>query len=92
MSINNQFQDLVQQADLNSPAPETEPERQAWFLARARRIVDAYPDSPGGRALRELLTDVGEEERVMRTESFIGEINAWLLQSPSAETRETRTP
>ena len=39
MSINNQFQDLVQQADLNSPAPETEPERQAWFLARARRIV-----------------------------------------------------
>ncbi len=64
----------------------------AETYARARRIVDAYPDSPGGRALRELLTDVGEEERVMRTESFIGEINAWLLQSPSAETRETRTP
>ncbi len=52
----------------------------ARIYARARRIVDAYPDSQGGHALRELLEDVGEEHRVMRPDAFVAALNAWLLR------------
>ncbi len=53
----------------------------AKIYARARRIADAYPDSPGGRALSELLVDVGEEARVMSTATLISDLNAWLLKT-----------
>ena len=39
MAINERFEQLVLETDLNSPAPENEPARQAWFLARARMIT-----------------------------------------------------
>ena len=53
----------------------------AKTYARARKIADAYPDSPGGRALIEMLVDVGEESRVMPTEAFVSELNEWLLKT-----------
>jgi len=45
----------------------------------ARKIVDAYPESQGRRALRELLEDVGAEERVMLGDKFVAELNEWLI-------------
>lgn len=53
----------------------------AKIYARARKIADAYPDSPGGRALAEMLVDVGEESRVMPTAAFVSELNEWLLKT-----------
>jgi hypothetical protein len=52
----------------------------AVAYARARKIADAYPVSPGGRALCELLVDVGEEKRVMLTDSFVEQLNDFLLK------------
>jgi predicted dehydrogenase len=60
--------------EVRDAAPE-----YAKTYARARNIVDAYPDSQGGRALGELLVDVGEESRVMNTDNFVSELNNWLL-------------
>ena len=71
MSINNQFQDLVQQADLNSPAPETEPERQAWFLARARRIVQNRREQQG-RALTFRVETFGCQMNARDSEKIVG--------------------
>ena len=39
--INRDFENLIAEADLDSPAPQAEPMRQAWFLARARALVRA---------------------------------------------------
>ena len=47
MTVNETFEQLVLEADLNSPAPEIEPARQAWFLARAREIVQRRSRSAG---------------------------------------------
>lgn len=52
----------------------------AVAYARARRIADAYPDSQGGRAILEMLVDVGEEKRVMDTAALVAELNAFLLK------------
>ena len=38
---NENFEQMIREIDLDSPPPETEPARQAWFLARAARIVAA---------------------------------------------------
>lgn len=62
--------------EVRDAAPE-----MAQTFARARLIVDAYPDSIGGRALAELLVDVGEEPRVMSPKDFVAELNAWLLKT-----------
>jgi len=52
----------------------------AVIYARARRIADAYPDSQGGRAILEMLVDVGEEERVMNSDALVAELNKFLLK------------
>lgn len=49
MTVNETFEQLVLTSDLNSPAPETEPERQAWFLSRARELVRARSETAGRR-------------------------------------------
>lgn len=61
--------------DLRDTAPD-----YAETYKRARKIADAYPDSPGGRALIEMLVDVGEEKRLMQIEGFVAELNDWLLK------------
>ena len=48
--------------------------------ARARKIAAAYPDSQGGIALQELLVDIGEEKRVMKSDSLVAELNDFLLK------------
>lgn len=53
--------------------------KYAAIYARARKIADAYPDSQGGRAIRELLADVGEEKLVMDTGALVAELNKFLL-------------
>ena len=40
MDYNDRFEKLVMEADLNTPPPGSEPERQAWFLCRAKQIVE----------------------------------------------------
>ena len=61
--------------DLRDTAPD-----YAEKYKRSRKIADAYPDSPGGRALIEMLVDVGEEKRLMQIEGFVAELNDWLLK------------
>ena len=63
MSINEQFHLLVRQADLNSPPPGTEPARQAWFLARAARLVKKRRQEEG-------------RELTFRVETFGCQMNA----------------
>ena len=45
---------------------------------RMRRIADAYPDSPGGIALREKL-ELGEESLLLDTAKITGILNDFLL-------------
>ena len=52
----------------------------AGIYARARKIADAYSGSPGARAIREMLVDVGEEPRVMDVSALVAEFNAFLLK------------
>ena len=52
MTVNETFEQLVLEADLNSPAPEVEPARQAWFLARAREIVQRRSQAAGRKPIR----------------------------------------
>ena len=49
MAINERFEQLVREADLNSPVPEHEPERQAWFLARAKPLLKNAHRRPAER-------------------------------------------
>lgn len=72
-------EDKLRIIDLVKSVRDSAPDYAAAY-ARARKIADAYPASPGGRALRELLVDVGEEERVMRTDSFVAQLNDFLLK------------
>lgn len=53
--------------------------KYAAVYARARKIADAYPDSPGGRVIREMLVDVGEEKLVMDSGALVSELNRFLL-------------
>ncbi|NLE67186.1 MAG: hypothetical protein GX608_07165, partial [Lentisphaerae bacterium] len=53
--------------------------KYAAVYARARKIADAYPDSPGGRVMREMLVDVGEEKLVMDSGALVSELNRFLL-------------
>lgn len=75
-------EDQIRIVNLVKAVRDAAPE-YARTYARARRIADAYPGSPGGRALLELLIDVGEEARVMQTAAFVSDLNAWLLKPAS---------
>ncbi len=76
-------EDRMQIIDLVKKVRDAAPQYAQTYL-RARKIVDAYPDSQGGRALGEMLVDIGEEARVMQTDRFVAECNDWLLKSPPA--------
>ncbi len=52
----------------------------AEIYARARKIADAYPDAQGGRAILEMLTDIGEDVRVSDPKAFREFLNDFLLQ------------
>ena len=71
MAINERFEQLVRGADLNSPAPENEPERQAWFLARAKKLVEKRAAGKG-RTLTFRVETFGCQMNARDSEKIVG--------------------
>ena len=71
MAINERFEQLVLETDLNSPAPENEPARQAWFLARARMITQKRIKEEG-RPLTFRVETFGCQMNARDSEKIIG--------------------
>ena len=69
--MNEVFDQLVEAADLNSPAPASEPERQAWFLARASRII-ANRIEREGRPLTFRVETFGCQMNARDSEKIVG--------------------
>ena len=85
MSINEQFEQLAAKADLNSPAPETEPARQAWFLARARLIV-AERARAAARQLTFSVQTFGCQMNARDSEKIVGILeSAGFAEAPSED-------
>ena len=70
-NINTNFEHLVETADLNSLPPENEPDRQAWFLARAARIVQARSEA-AGRELTFRVETFGCQMNARDSEKIVG--------------------
>lgn len=66
-----EFDLLVREADLDSPAPQTEPARQAWYLSRAKRIVAAR-EREAGRKLTFCVETFGCQMNARDSEKITG--------------------
>ena len=85
MNINENFENLILSADLNAPAPQTEPDRQAWFLARARQIVRTRAEA-AGRALTFRVETFGCQMNARDSEKIIGILeSAGFAEAPSED-------
>jgi tRNA-2-methylthio-N6-dimethylallyladenosine synthase len=84
MTVNETFEQLVLNADLNSPAPETEPDRQAWFLARAREIVKARSEA-AGRKLTSRVETFGCQMNARDSEKIIGILKSAGFEEAASE-------
>ena len=86
MAINERFEELVKQADLNSPAPENEPARQAWFLARARLLTQRRMQE-AGRPLTFRVETFGCQMNARDSEKIVGILeSAGFTEAPSEDT------
>ncbi|MDO5131577.1 MAG: tRNA (N6-isopentenyl adenosine(37)-C2)-methylthiotransferase MiaB [Eubacteriales bacterium] len=82
--MNDSFETLVQQADLHSPAPETEPARQAFDLARARELVRAR-GLAAGRPLTARVETFGCQMNARDSEKIIGILRSAGFTDASSE-------
>ena len=71
MDYNDRFEKLVMEADLNTPPPGSEPERQAWFLCRAKQIVENRVRKEG-RSLTFCVETFGCQMNARDSEKIIG--------------------
>ena len=84
MAINERFEQLVLEADLNSPAPENEPARQAWFLARARMITQRRAQE-AGRDLSFRVETFGCQMNARDSEKIIGILESAGFKEAASE-------
>jgi tRNA-2-methylthio-N6-dimethylallyladenosine synthase len=84
MTVNETFEQLVLEADLNSPAPEVEPARQAWFLARAREIVQRRSQA-AGRKLTCRVETFGCQMNARDSEKIIGILRSAGFEEAASE-------
>lgn len=84
MTVNETFEQLVLNVDLNSPAPETEPDRQAWFLARAREIVKSRSEA-AGRKLTSRVETFGCQMNARDSEKIIGILRSAGFEEAASE-------
>ena len=85
MAINERFEQLVREADLNSPVPEHEPERQAWFLARAKTIIEKRAQE-AGRKMTFRVETFGCQMNARDSEKIIGILeSAGFAEAPSED-------
>ena len=86
MAINERFEELVRKTDLNSPAPENEPARQAWFLARARLLTQRRMQE-AGRPLTFRVETFGCQMNARDSEKIVGILeSAGFTEAPSEDT------
>ena len=85
MTVNETFEQLVLNVDLNSPAPETEPDRQAWFLARAREIGKSRSEA-AGRKLTSRVETFGCQMNARDSEKIIGILRSAVLKRQRRKT------
>ena len=71
MAINERIEQLTAAADLNSPAPEQEPARQAWFMARARKLIEKRA-AEAGRELTFRVETFGCQMNARDSEKIVG--------------------
>ena len=71
MAINERIEQLTAAADLNSPAPEQEPDRQAWFMARARKLIEKRA-AEAGRELTFRVETFGCQMNARDSEKIVG--------------------
>lgn len=71
MMKTNYFEKLINEIDLNSPPPENEPQRQAWYLARAAHLVTARKKE-AGRDLTFRVETFGCQMNARDSEKIIG--------------------
>ena len=71
MAINERIEQLTARADLNSPAPEQEPARQAWFMARARKLIEKRA-AEAGRELTFRVETFGCQMNARDSEKIVG--------------------
>ena len=84
MTVNETFEQLVLNVDLNSPAPETEPDRQAWFLACAREIVKSRSEA-AGRKLTSRVETFGCQMNARDSEKIIGILRSAGFEEAASE-------
>ena len=86
MAINERFEELVRKTDINSPAPENEPARQAWFLARARLLTQRRMEE-AGRPLTFRVETFGCQMNARDSEKIVGILeSAGFTEAPSEDT------
>ena len=71
MAINERIEQLTAAADLNSPAPEQEPDRQAWFMARTRKLIEKRA-AEAGRELTFRVETFGCQMNARDSEKIVG--------------------
>ena len=84
MDYNDRFEKLVMEADLNTPPPGSEPERRAWFLCRAKKIVENRVRKEG-RSLTFCVETFGCQMNARDSEKLSGSEGAGFAEAASED-------